>query len=844
MIGDLDGVSLIMFILFVLFMVPFLKSISLFSYLRDAICKKEKSGLNCNIYKGQTQSSGANGELENNLLPHMSPMSHEDYDTSVKNRKSQMNVFDRMTYVGDLLEKFIEKKFTQMGRFCATYPGLVLFIGIAFCGVLCLGYVNFKIENDPIKLWSADSSIARQNKKYFDEQFSPFYRITQLIIEPKASVKPQLFDGNIMNITALNAQLLNETLNLYMRIKGLRGVCRDCEMDKNMKISLEDICYQPLKPSNKKCAVQSLFQYWKNDEKRIRDAIKSNRHLHYLKNCMTNPYNPACLADFGGPIQPYMVAGSYDDENFMESQSLVITFVLNNYIKAKNPENIKKAMAWEFEVLNLLKNYSSPLIDVSYTTERSIEDELERESKADMKIIGISYVIMFLYLTLTLGKYSSSNIRMILVEMKIFLALSGVILVMLSVLSSGGFFTYVGVPATLITLEVVPFLLLAVGVDNIYVMVQTYQNDERHESETVVEQIARIVGKVGPSMLLTGTTQAASFLISAMTPMPGVRAFSLYASLAIVLNFILQITCFVALLSIDAKREKSKRVDMLCCIKCRNLDEEDINSGKKSFLHIWFKEIYTPFLFNNCVRATVIVTFIGFFFACIAMCDKITIGLDQKLTMSKDSYQNKYFSAIQKHLKVGPPVYFVLKNGYNYTDVNSLRMLCGASNCDPDSLQSIISSASFFPSETYIAQSPVNWIDDYMEWLNSDPTGETSSTCCFINSKTKEFCDVKRLRNLDKQNKKEQEFLNDCVPCPINRTSFEFPTNDVVLRHIQDYLKQNPSETCIKAGHAMYGDAVNLQFNEDSTEVERIGSKTLINKYLEYKKIPDTLVKL
>jgi Niemann-Pick C1 protein len=58
-----------------------------------------------------------------------------------------------------------------MGRFCATYPGLVLFIGIAFCGVLCLGYVNFTIENDPIKLWSADSSIARQNKKYFDESF-------------------------------------------------------------------------------------------------------------------------------------------------------------------------------------------------------------------------------------------------------------------------------------------------------------------------------------------------------------------------------------------------------------------------------------------------------------------------------------------------------------------------------------------------------------------------------------------------------------------------------------------------------------------------------------------------
>jgi len=183
---------------------------------------------------------------------------------------------------------------------------------------------------------------------------------------------------------------------------------------------------------------------------------------------MRNPYLPECLAAFGGPLQPYMVAGSYKNNDYLEAESLVITFVINNYIKSKKPEEIKRAMAWEYEVLQLLKEYSSPLIDVIYTTERSIEDELERESKADMKIIGISYVVMFFYLTLTLGKYSSLNIRVILIEMKFFLAVSGVVLVILSVLSSGGFFMYLGIPATLITLEVIPFLLLAVGIDNIY----------------------------------------------------------------------------------------------------------------------------------------------------------------------------------------------------------------------------------------------------------------------------------------------------------------------------------------------------------------------------------------
>lgn len=61
------------------------------------------------------------------------------------------------------------------------------------------------------------------------------------------------------------------------------------------------------------------------------------------------------------------------------------------------------------------------------------------------------------------------------VHSKMLLGLSGVIIVLLSVTSSIGFYSYVGIPATLIIIEVVPFLVLAVGVDNIFILVQTYQ---------------------------------------------------------------------------------------------------------------------------------------------------------------------------------------------------------------------------------------------------------------------------------------------------------------------------------------------------------------------------------
>lgn len=61
------------------------------------------------------------------------------------------------------------------------------------------------------------------------------------------------------------------------------------------------------------------------------------------------------------------------------------------------------------------------------------------------------------------------------VDSKISLGISGILIVLSSVACSLGIFSYVGMPLTLIVIEVIPFLVLAVGVDNIFILVQTYQ---------------------------------------------------------------------------------------------------------------------------------------------------------------------------------------------------------------------------------------------------------------------------------------------------------------------------------------------------------------------------------
>lgn len=80
---------------------------------------------------------------------------------------------------------------------------------------------------------------------------------------------------------------------------------------------------------------------------------------------------------------------------------------------------------------------------------------------------------------------------MLQVDSKISLGISGILIVLSSVSSSLGIFSYIGIPLTLIVIEVIPFLVLAVGVDNIFILVQTLQvcslfkNNARFPGNTV-----------------------------------------------------------------------------------------------------------------------------------------------------------------------------------------------------------------------------------------------------------------------------------------------------------------------------------------------------------------------
>lgn len=88
-----------------------------------------------------------------------------------------------------------------------------------------------------------------------------------------------------------------------------------------------------------------------------------------------------------------------------------------------------------------------------------------------------------------------------------------------------------------------------------------------------------------------------------MSTMPAVRIFSLYAAAAVFFDFLLQVTAFVALLSLDSKRQESNRLDVLCCVK-----EPKYNtpSDQMTCVYTCMKNYFAEALLSDYVRPVVV----------------------------------------------------------------------------------------------------------------------------------------------------------------------------------------------------------------------------------------------
>jgi len=191
------------------------------------------------------------------------------------------------------------------------------------------------------------------------------------------------------------------------------------------------------------------------------------------------------------------------------------------------------------------------------------------------------------------------------------------------------------------------------------------------------------------------------------------------------------------------------------------------------------------------VRIIIMIIFFGWLCTSIAMAPHIDIGLNQELSMPHDSFVLHYFRALNKYLSIGPPVYFVLKSGLDFSDIETQNLVCASQFCNNNSLLTQIYLESRRSNSTYIAKPASSWIDDYFSW--SLATG-----CCKFDPTTGNFC--------PHQN-------TSCETCVINKNEIHRPRKYDFNKYLPFFLADNPDDKCAKSGHAAYKNAVQYKLN-------------------------------
>ncbi|PQE21447.1 patched sphingolipid transporter protein [Rutstroemia sp. NJR-2017a BBW] len=171
---------------------------------------------------------------------------------------------------------------------------------------------------------------------------------------------------------------------------------------------------------------------------------------------------------------------------------------------------------------------------------------------------------------------------------------------------------------------------------------------------------------MGPSILLSASTETIAFSLGAFVGMPAVRNFAIYAAGAVFINAILQITMFISVLSLNQRRVEDQRVDCVPFIKVKNagihLGDANGTSYTRAYegsdegiLQKFIRKTYAPALLGRKTKTAVVVIFLGIFAAAVALMPEVALGLDQRVAIPDGSYLIPYFNDLYDYFDSGPP---------------------------------------------------------------------------------------------------------------------------------------------------------------------------------------------
>ncbi|KAG1928572.1 patched domain-containing protein 3-like [Pimephales promelas] len=574
----------------------------------------------------------------------------------------------------DCIERPLSLAFEKLGRVVGKHPCVFILLALYVAAALGVGFIFLQDReaNDIEDQFTPVNGPAKLERAIVVENFPQSEEFSQLRLSSEGTYA-SLIITDLRGENILTEAAFNDIIELDGRVKNITS-----------GNTFENICAK----TKGRCMSNAIL-----------DIINYNAAEIISLNIKYPMNNDMFLGTTIGGVEL-----KPDSSELTSAKAVRLFYFLD---EKKTKENLY----WLDGFLKLLSNYKEQkTVHVSYFTSISRQNEFETNSDSVIPLFAATY---FLAINISI----LSCLRLDCVRTKVWVAAFGVVSAGMAVLASFGLLLFCGMPFAM-TVATAPFLILGVGVDDMFIMISCWQKTEVHKD--VELRLAETYKEAGVSITITTLTDVLAFYIGLMTPFRSVQSFCMYTSTALLFCYLFNITFFGACLALNCRREKGNR-HWLTCMKVPEATGDgggccvggayDKNTHKEFEMPMdsFFKNYYGPFLTRVWVKALVCLVYAGYLAVSIYGCFQMQEGLDLKHLATDGSYVGSYYDQEDEFFSAfGPNVMLVIKDEdfqyWNSTARKSLDLCL-------ENFQNLTVADSGI--------SPISWLNAYVEAQNA-----------------------------------------------------------------------------------------------------------------------------
>lgn len=318
------------------------------------------------------------------------------------------------------------------------------------------------------------------------------------------------------------------------------------------------------------CKERSLFELWSFNDTTL-DALTNTDILSKVnEDELVSPV-------FGDSYDVSHVIGGLQRDSSTNQITAARAHLLHYVTRTLNQD-------WEDVFINISRQQYDGL-EVYGLASNSRRQESSGSFTKDLPLFFVGFVFIFIYILLMTGKFS-------LIEHRVYIALLGVAAAGLSMSAGIGLTSCVGLPWTNLHL-IVPFLVLGIGVDDMFVLLQAFdsvQDDINNKHLTLRQKAGKALQNAGASITVTSVTDLVAFAVGATSELAGFASFSVFVAVCIIILFFLECTFFLSCIVLDERRKENRYDACLACCYQHDENYKPSKCGQRQILQTAFED--------------------------------------------------------------------------------------------------------------------------------------------------------------------------------------------------------------------------------------------------------------